>query len=101
MCLVPPLLRHLLTLLQGQTENEVLALDGADVCVAKPGYIYTPENEAQYRALLAQTGREIPGIHLDVCAAAMLQQTLDGFEKEPLLNEDLERLGRRALEAAA
>jgi hypothetical protein len=90
-----------LTLLQGQTENEVLALDGADVCVAKPGFIYTPENDAQYRALLAQTGREIPGIHLDVCAAAMLQQTLDGFEKEPLLNEDLERLGRRALEAAA
>jgi hypothetical protein len=50
-------------------------------------------------ALPAQTGREIPGIHLDVCAAAMLQQTLDGLEKEPLLNGDLERLGQRRLMA--
>jgi len=31
------------------------------------------------------------------CSAAMLDQAVNGFEKEPLVNEDLVRIGRRVL----
>lgn len=33
---------------------------------------------------------------VDICAA-MLEQVLDGFEKDPLMNDDLARLGQKAL----
>ncbi|KAJ7698515.1 putative nucleoside-diphosphate-sugar epimerase [Mycena olivaceomarginata] len=42
----------------------------------------------------------VPSVRLEEVAAAMLQQvtTAHGFEKEPLQNEDLVRIGRRALD---
>lgn len=39
----------------------------------------------------------VDNIALPEIAAAMLQQVIEGFEKEPLENEDLMRIGRHAL----
>lgn len=41
----------------------------------------------------------VPQVGVTECAAAMLDAVLNGFEKEPLDNDDLNRLGRKALEA--
>jgi hypothetical protein len=39
----------------------------------------------------------IPTINIEELAAALVQQIRDGFEKEPLLNDDLKRIGREVL----
>jgi len=39
----------------------------------------------------------IPSVGLDEIAAAMVQQIREGFEKEPLLNDDLKRIGQAVL----
>lgn len=56
----------------------------------KPGFIDAPGVER----------REIPGIpHMELTdiAAAMLDQVIGGFEKDTLSNDDLARIGQRAL----
>lgn len=42
-----------------------------------------------------------PVVELSECAAAMIEQVTNGFEKEPLECSDLVRLGRKALEEDA
>lgn len=42
----------------------------------------------------------MPTIGIEELAAAMVQQIRDGFEKEPLMNDNLKRIGRKALEDA-
>jgi len=39
----------------------------------------------------------VSNISVEELAAALLQQVQDGFEKEPLVNEDLKRIGKRVL----
>ena len=41
----------------------------------------------------------LPNIDVRDVSAAMLHEITHGFEKEPLDNEDLVRIGRQALEA--
>jgi hypothetical protein len=56
----------------------------------KPGLIDAPGAEK----------REVPGVpHIELSdiAAAMLDQVVDGFEKDTLSNDDLVRIGQRAL----
>jgi hypothetical protein len=56
----------------------------------KPGLIDAPGAEK----------REIPGLpHIDLpdIAAALLDQVVCGFEKDTLSNDDLVRIGQRAL----
>lgn len=56
----------------------------------KPGLIDAPRAEK----------REIPGLpHIDLpdIAAALLDQVTHGFEKDTLSNDDLVRIGQRAL----
>ena len=42
-----------------------------------------------------------PSIAVEEIAAAMIDQVVRGFEKEPLLNEDLSRIGKQVLQNKA
>ncbi|KAF2104704.1 hypothetical protein NA57DRAFT_70912 [Rhizodiscina lignyota] len=84
--------------LPGETENQVLAFaeeHKIEACVAKPGIITAPwraENPAMAK---------FPKIDVSEVAAAMIDQVLNGFEKEPLWNEDLLRIGQRVLKGSS
>jgi hypothetical protein len=69
--------------------------------VAKPGFITMPGNfkHAVLATALKWTGI-VPKVALNEISFAMLDQVVNGFEKEPLLNEDLVRLGTEAIAKA-
>lgn len=86
-------------------ENKVLAFAqerkdaGWEACVAKPGLINRPGTMATpFISALGWVGGAT--VHVTECAAAMINQVLDGFENEPLTNADLVRLGQKELENA-
>jgi hypothetical protein len=62
--------------------------------VAKPGMIYTPGDylKIAFATVLKWTG-VVPHVAVTEAAAAILDQVITGFEKEPLLNDDLVRIG--------
>lgn len=69
-----------------------------EACIAKPGLIWSSE------ALVARAGRAIlasvvglPNVRVEKIAAAMLHQSINGFEKETLRTDDLARIGQTAL----
>lgn len=93
-------------LLRGETENQVLAFAAerkgkVEACVAKPGLITAP---GQFLKTVFATGMKyvmgLPNVSVAEVAAAMLHEVVHGFEKEPLENADLVRIGQRALEGA-
>lgn len=68
---------------------------GIEVASAKPGYITATGDIV--RATMAATVRAVSGIpSIDVVdlAAAMLDQVIKGFEREPLMPDDLIRLAK-------
>lgn len=89
---------------QGETENQLLAFAAAqpagsvELCVAKPGII-----TGHSRGLMSVMTGVLTGlgivkkVPIQELVAAMLQQVRDGFQKEPLENDDLIRLGQKAL----
>lgn len=82
-------------LLQGEAETQILAYgeqsNGAvQSCVAKPGLIDAPGEEKR-------TIPGVPNIDLQVIAAALLGQIINGFEKDTLSNADMIRIGQEAL----
>ncbi|KAI8949338.1 NAD(P)-binding protein [Xylaria longipes] len=85
------------SLMRGETENQLLALanelGGIEVAVAKPGYI-TASGHLTRTAMAAMVKlvSGIPSIDVVDLVAAMLDQVVRGFEKEPLLPEDLIRI---------
>lgn len=42
----------------------------------------------------------VPNVSVVDVAAAMLDQVVNGFEKDPLMNDDLARIGKGVLDAA-
>lgn len=42
----------------------------------------------------------MPSVTVTEFSAAMIDQVVNGFEKEPLMNEDLVRIGRRVLKTS-
>lgn len=87
--------------MQGDGENQILAWAAArkgefEVTVAKPGYVYGNLSGSALATVFWVTGMA-PYIKTEECAAAMLQQVVEGFEKDPLDNADLVRLGRAEL----
>ncbi|KAI1120652.1 NAD(P)-binding protein [Nemania abortiva] len=85
------------SLMRGETENQLLALGrelgGIEVAAVKPGYITTPGDIARYvmgNAVRLMAG--IPPINVGDLVAVMLDQVVNGFEKEPLTPEDLIRI---------
>ncbi|KAI0455124.1 NAD(P)-binding protein [Xylaria acuta] len=89
-----PKLMFQYSLMRGETENQLLALGselgGIEVAVAKPGYI-TASGDFTRTAMAAmvRTVSGIPSIDVVDLVAAMLDQVIRGFEKEPLMPEDL------------
>lgn len=72
--------------------------ESVEVCIAQPGVI--ANSTTWSRALVANIfrvinliGRPFPNIH----RSALLNQAVNGFEKETLLNADLVRIGHEAL----
>ncbi|KAI0435879.1 NAD(P)-binding protein [Xylaria telfairii] len=84
-------------LMRGETENQLLALaselGGIEVAVAKPGYI-TASGDLVRSAMgtMVKMISGIPSINVADLVAAMLDQVVGGFEKEPLMPEDLVRI---------
>jgi hypothetical protein len=67
------------------------------VCVAKPGLIYAPGHMSALMVVASTIMRSViglPRVELDEIAATLLDQAVNGIEKETLLNEDLVRIGR-------
>ncbi|KAI1108515.1 NAD(P)-binding protein [Nemania sp. NC0429] len=85
----------------GETENQLLALGrelgGIEVAVAKPGFITAPwdlKRAAMGAMIRVMSG--VPSIKVDDLVAAMLNQVIEGFEKEPLMPQDLMRIAGTA-----
>ncbi|CZR58951.1 uncharacterized protein PAC_08843 [Phialocephala subalpina] len=94
--------------LHGETENMVLAYgeehEGIKVCVARPGTItssltFWRTAQAKLFGFANMFTRAIPNVSREELAAALLDQVVHGFEKGPLTNADLIRLGCSALKA--
>ncbi|GAP87904.1 putative nucleoside-diphosphate-sugar epimerase protein [Rosellinia necatrix] len=85
-------------LMRGETESMLLALaqelgSGIEVAAAKPGYITASGYLARSAmAAVVRTVSGIPSIDVVDLAAAMIEQVVEGFEKEPLMPEDLIRI---------
>lgn len=74
--------------------------EGVEVCIARPGMI--ANSSTWSRALVANLfrivnlfRRPLSNIQRSQLAAAVLNQVMDGFEKETLSNADLIRIGQR------
>ncbi|KAI2602648.1 putative nucleoside-diphosphate-sugar epimerase [Hypoxylon sp. NC1633] len=83
--------------MRGETENRVLAmareLDGVEAIVAKPGFVTAPgELLRTIIGTLLQWTIGIPSISVMDLATALLDQVVNGFEKDPLMPEDLARI---------
>ena len=69
-----------------------------DASVAKPGLILQPGSMLHWlRATVLWWIASVPSISVVETSAAMLEQVLDGFEKDTLMNNDLVRIGQKAL----
>lgn len=90
-------------LMRGEAENRLLAVaaeskGGLEVCVAKPGWI-TDANFTM-RSIVAFAMKwtvSMPSVSVTEISATMIDQVAKGFDQEPLVNEDLVRIGRRVL----
>lgn len=64
----------------------------------KPGIITAP-GQFFKNAFASVMGyvMSVPSIYVHEISAAILHEVVNGFEKEPLMNEDLVRIGREAM----
>ena len=68
------------------------------MCVTKSGWISSSTfSTRSIMAFVLKWTVSVPSVTVNECSAAMLDQVVNGFEKEPLMNEDLIRIGRRVL----
>lgn len=80
---------------QGEAESRILAFADesnglVESCITKSGFINAP----------GKVMPNVPGlplVELQDIAAAMLDQVVNGFEKDTLSNDDLVRIGKKAL----
>ncbi|KAF2870486.1 hypothetical protein BDV95DRAFT_607656 [Massariosphaeria phaeospora] len=86
------------SLMRGETESQVLAFANEhpgeiEATVAKPGLITEPWNipKRAFATVLGWTV-SLPSIYVGQIATAMLDQVVNGIEKDPLLNVDLVRI---------
>lgn len=69
-----------------------------EACAAKPGLITTPGQTLKWIfATVMKYVMSLPNVDVTEISAAMLHEVVHGFEKEPLENDDLVRIGRQAL----
>ncbi|OKL59731.1 hypothetical protein UA08_05038 [Talaromyces atroroseus] len=92
-------------LMRGQVESLVLdyakqSEDAVQACVTKPGLINAPGRLGLAMSFATTIGRTLiglPKVEVTEIAATLLDQAVNGIEKEILLNEDLIRIGQKAL----
>lgn len=89
--------RWLRVALQGEAESRILAMAEESTgqiqsCVTKSGFINAPGR-------LMPNVPGLPLVELQDITAAMLDQIVNGFEKDTLSNDDLVRIGKKALGA--
>jgi hypothetical protein len=90
---------------QGEVESRVLdyakeSKGTVEACVTKPGLIDAPGKMNMAMKAVSTVGRSIIGLPLvgvSEIAATLLEQAINGIEKDTLLNEDLIRIGQKAL----
>jgi hypothetical protein len=90
---------------QGEVESSVLecakeSKGTVKACVTKPGLIDAPGKMNLAMKAVSTVGRSIIGLPLvgvSEIAATLLDQAINGIEKDTLLNEDLIRIGQKAL----
>jgi hypothetical protein len=90
----------LFVFLQGEAETRILEYaqcsNGAvEACIAKPGLINGPDKPATLVSQVLTSVIGLPSIRVGEIAAALLDQVVDGFEKDTLRNEDLVRIGQQ------
>lgn len=91
-------------LLRGDAENKILAYaqqnpGKAEACIAKPGFIYSPDKHNAVVGKVVGLGAAVLGFgNIDVrdLVAGLLGQVVDGFEKDTLMPADLERIGKES-----
>ena len=73
-----------------------------ELCVVKPGIVTGQLSglKSVMTGVLVGLGI-VQKVGIQELVAAMLQQVRDGFEKEPLENDDLIRIGQKALASIA
>ncbi|KAJ9296198.1 hypothetical protein DTO271G3_5339 [Paecilomyces variotii] len=92
-------------LMRGETESFVLnyakeSKGAVEAAIAKPGLINAPGKMNVGVNVLATIRRSIiglPMVDVSEVAATLIDQSVNGLEKETLLNEDLVRIGQKAL----
>ncbi|KAF8311142.1 hypothetical protein DL93DRAFT_2169194 [Clavulina sp. PMI_390] len=95
----PPPVMARYVLMRGETENRLLAFakehPGVEVTVAKPAYIPAPESLLRsFVGGLIKWGGGISISRADI-VTAMLDQVVNGFDKDPLDNADLVGIAER------
>jgi hypothetical protein len=80
--------------------------EGLEICVAQPGMITSSVTfwrtaQAWLFGFTNMFTRAIPNIRRTELAAALLSQVVGGFEKDPLTNADLIRLGNSQILSVA
>jgi hypothetical protein len=71
-----------------------------EACVAKPGLIDTPGGLGFVKdmgRMVLRTVVGLPNVAVGQVAATLIDQVINGFEKDTLLNEDLVRMGEKVL----
>ncbi|KAM0425502.1 hypothetical protein ACHAPT_009291 [Fusarium lateritium] len=96
------------SVMRGQVEAEVLERasqsNGAlKACVFKPGLINSANINILVKGVqgVAQALIGLPHIQRDEMAAALLDQAVNGFEKDTVVNQELVDIGQKALKAGA
>ena len=90
---------------QGEAENRLLAIaaeseSNLEVCVAKPGWITAATfTRRSIMAFVMRLAVSMPSVTVTEISATMIDQVVRGFDKEPLVNDDLVRIGGRVLNA--
>ncbi|GAD93700.1 nucleoside-diphosphate-sugar epimerase, putative [Paecilomyces variotii No. 5] len=90
---------------EGKVESFVLnyakeSKGEVESAVAKPGLINAPGKMSMAMNILSRFGHTavgFPMVDVSEVAATLIDQSLNGFEKDTLLNDDLIRIGQKAL----
>ncbi|KAJ8099000.1 putative nucleoside-diphosphate-sugar epimerase protein [Lipomyces tetrasporus] len=92
-------------LMRGEAQSFVLnyakdSRGAVEAAVAKPGLIDAPGKMSMAMNALSTIGRSIiglPKVDVHEVAATLIDQAINGIEKDTLLNDDLIRIGQKAL----
>jgi hypothetical protein len=67
-----------------------------EVCVSKTGFITSPWNlPKRVFATFLSFAAKVPGIDVGEYSSALIDQVVNGFEKDTLVNDDLVAIAKR------